>query len=297
MSPTTAPRTETDTGSEPLRGELIELLGFQYDVQCAAPGTPWEFWSAKRLPRRRYDARVSDINSGDTVRTRGDAVAWCMKEAWRRHVATTTHARHPALHGPHRFSTEPVVEQLEPGYERVILMGQEWRLHTLESGRDKSWLSDPHTPPSGILDGMSRGFNMHRMRGDSLPAVLKVGTSRMLGTASPTTQCVMCPLGEPGFPKGGRRKIRVGLEGQPGLDETLCLSHAVDYFVPYPEQRPLLGRRDRTEWGEVLEDWMFEDAEAAQGEEAIPGVRRRWQALLTAFPDIEVDTGAQDVAV
>ncbi|MEV4741636.1 hypothetical protein [Streptomyces sp. NPDC049555] len=104
-STTTPPRPETGAGAAktatgPVHGEVVEFFGLQYDVWGTAVGTQWESWSAKRLPKR-LDATATHTNSGESVLTREDAVAWCMKEAWHRHIAITVHARHPALYGPH----------------------------------------------------------------------------------------------------------------------------------------------------------------------------------------------------
>ncbi|MFC4512157.1 hypothetical protein [Streptomyces ehimensis] len=261
---------------DPVHGEVVEFFGFQYDVWGTAVGTQWESWSAKRLPKR-HDAMATHTNGGESVLTREDAIAWCMKEAWHRHIAVTVHARHPALHGPHRFSMEPVFELLEPQYERVIWMGKEWRLHTLKPGGKKSWLSGPHTPPNGIADGLPRAHNLHMMRGGSLSGALHPLTVRLLGAAPPRTQCAMCA---PRY-SSDLRRVRVGLAGRPEVDEPLCLHHVLGYFVSFDEQRRMHELEGPwMQWRDRLHDLMYEDAQAAEEGRAIPGVRRRWLALL-----------------
>ncbi|MEU5429784.1 hypothetical protein AB0H73_29910 [Streptomyces olivoreticuli] len=270
------PDDQEDEPGLPPRGEVVEFFGFRYDVFGIGIGERWESWGAKRMPLR-HDSMATH-NSGD--RTRDLAIRWCKKEAWDRHLAKSVHARHPALYGPHRFSVEPVVETLEPGYERVICMGTEWRLHAPTIGAKKLWLSDALTPTSGIPEGLPRERQMHSVRGLSLSEVLSIGLARLLGTSPRDVDCVMC---EPGGSWGRhkQRKIRIGLDGRPDVNEVLCLHHAFNYFVPWEEARRLFDLEGSwMPWRDMLHDWLYEDAEAAEAGAEPPGVRSRWQTYL-----------------
>ncbi|MHA7956256.1 hypothetical protein ACX9I7_00665 [Streptomyces sp. L500] len=262
----------------PLLGEVVEYFGFEYDVFGWSVGTRFESWGAKRLPRR-HDGIATDTHRGKGVRSREAAVAWCLREAWERHIAKTVHARHPALYGPHRFSAEPVVEQLEPDYERVIWMGQEWRLHAPVPGVEKVWVSGALQPTTGIPAPQPRARQMHVMRRESLEAVLTPDIIRILGTAPQDVACVMC---EPGVRiRYRQRKIRVGLAGRPEVNEVACLAHIFRFFV-HSEEENLLHDLGEGWWlgRDELWDWVYEDAEAAEDGREVPGVRRRWLAHL-----------------
>ncbi|WP_367132992.1 MULTISPECIES: hypothetical protein [Streptomyces] len=273
------PDDQDDEPGLPPRGEVVEFFGFQYDVVGIGVGEPWEFWCAKRMPLR-HDAMASHTNDGESVRTRDHAVRWCKEEAWKRHIAKTVHARHPALYGPHRFSVEPVVETLEPGYDRVIWMGAEWRLHAPTIGAKNLWRSDALTPTTGIPDGHPREYQMHMLRGESLYQVLNIDLVRLLGTSSTDVSCAMCPPGG-AWGRHKARKIRIGLGGRPDVDEVLCLRHAFNYFVPWEEERRLYGLEGSwMPWRDVLHDWLYEDAEAVEARGEPAGVRARWQAHL-----------------
>lgn len=272
-------RTPPSSDPLPLLGEIVEYFGFEYDVFGGDIGTRYESWGAKRLPRR-LDGLTTDTNGGKGVRSREAAVAWCLREAWERHIAKTVHARHPALYGPHRFSTEPVVEQLEPDYERVICMGQEWRLHAPVPGVEKVWCSDALQPTTGIPDPQPRARQMHLLRGHSLAAALTPDLIRILGTAPQGVACIMC---DPDVRiRYRQRKIRVGLAGRPEVNEAVCLHHVYRYFVPWEEERPLYDLDEGNWWvgTDVLWDWVYEDAEAAENGRDAPGVRHRWLAHL-----------------
>ncbi|MGI5526764.1 hypothetical protein ACQEVX_04845 [Streptomyces syringium] len=263
----------------PPSGEVVEFFGFHYDVFGVGVGEEWEFWGAKRMPLH-HDAMATHTNSGDSVPTRDHAVRWCKQEAWNRHIAKTVHARHPALYGPHRFSAEPVVETLEPGYERVIWMGVEWRLHAPTISAKQLWRSNALTPPSGIPDGHPREYQMRMLRGDSLYQALSFDLARLLGTSPRNVDCVMC---EPGGAWGRHktRKIRIGLGGRPEVNEVLCLHHALNYFVPWEEERRLYDLEGHwMPWRDMLHDWLYEDAEAVEAGAEPPCVRSRWQAHL-----------------
>ncbi|CAM5306171.1 hypothetical protein [Streptomyces abikoensis] len=277
-------RDDQEEPGLPPRGEVVEFFGFQYDVSGVGIGEPWEFWCAKRMPLR-HDAMATHTNDGETVPTRDHAVRWCKKEAWSRHIARTVHARHPALYGPHRFSVEPVVEILEPGYERVICMGAEWRLQVPPFGAKKLWRSGALTPVSGIPDGLPRAYQMHMLRGDSLEAALSFDLVRLLGTSPKDVDCVMCPPGG-AWGRHKQRKIRIGLDGRPEVNEVLCLHHAFNYFVPWEEERHLYDLEGPwMRWRDLLHDWLYEDAEAAEVGHELPGVRSRWLFHL-AWTDV-----------
>lgn len=59
---------------------------------------------------------------------------WCTEEPESAPESSTPWERHPALVGPLPFSPEQQITELEPGYERVVQFGQEYRMRT-ERGR------------------------------------------------------------------------------------------------------------------------------------------------------------------
>ncbi|MET7814242.1 hypothetical protein ABZT26_25765 [Streptomyces sp. NPDC005395] len=187
-------------------------------------------------------------------------------EAYWRHLATTVHERHPALVGPLHFSVDPDVEELEPGYERIIWLGEEHRLQVhrgdlKELGKKRpKWVRSSAQSPARTTDnGEARDVQMHMIRGASLAGALHPETICLLGTERPATDCWAC---EPG-PAGGRHtkpKVRVGLAGRPELEAVLCIHHALGYWVPWEVQRrgydvipgPWMV------WDAKLKGWFFE---------------------------------------
>ncbi|MEU1307750.1 hypothetical protein ABZ419_02475 [Streptomyces cinnamoneus] len=273
-----------EEGRPPL-GEVVELFGFRYDLRGFEVGTMGEYWQAQRLPWLR-DSLVTDDDGDGDFRTRRDALMCCTREAWYKALSV----RYPVLYGPHRFSTEPVIEVLEPGYERVIWMGCEWRLYAPKLGGKRLWRIRPNGMSYDSTYGHSRAYHMHMIRGGSLAYALDPQTIRLLGTAPHTVPCVMCEPGEPGWYEGPRLKVRIGLAGRPEVDEPLCLSHVFNYYVPWEEEHRLYDMEGAwMPWRDLLHDWMYEDAEAAEAGREVPGVRRRWLAFVA-----EVDAGLRE---
>ncbi|MFD5565537.1 hypothetical protein [Kitasatospora griseola] len=123
------PTVEWDgEGLEPT-GELVDCSGYLYQLHGVRVGTPEEFWCAKRLPLE-LDAAASHIKGGRTVGTRAEALAWAEAEGAERRAHRDLWDRHPPLMGPLRFSSKPVITELEPGYESVVQFGTEYRLFT-----------------------------------------------------------------------------------------------------------------------------------------------------------------------
>ncbi|MFD0351853.1 hypothetical protein ACFQ0M_48540 [Kitasatospora aburaviensis] len=123
------PSVEWDgEGLEPT-GELVRCSGYLYQLTGVCVGTPEEFWCAKRLPLEN-DAYASHIDGGLSVPTRAKALAWAEAEGAERRAHRNAWERHPALVRPLPFSNTPVITELEPGYERVVQFGSEFRLFT-----------------------------------------------------------------------------------------------------------------------------------------------------------------------
>ncbi|MFJ9719899.1 hypothetical protein ACIRPQ_28905 [Streptomyces sp. NPDC101213] len=280
-----------DDGYQP-RGkdeEFWEFYGDRYVMTGVCVGSDDEFWGAKRLP---YQANMAacDINDGESLPTRAACLKRMEQEAYWRHLARAVHHRHPALIGPLPFTLEPRIEELEPGYERIIWLGQEHRLHIRRGDlkelrkTNPKWVRSPATTAARTSDvGEPRVVQMHMIRAAALSAVLHPETVRLLGTTRPDTDCWMCEPG-PAWGRHKKPKVRIGLLGQPELEAVLCVHHALGYWVPYEVQRrghdvipgPWMV------WQAKLAGWFYEMAHEAEGGPKVVPVLIRWHTYLAS---------------
>lgn len=80
------------------------------------------------LPHSNSSASVFHSNGGEGVETREKAIALAKMDATRQNRVRNLAAAYPPLTGPLPTTLEPVVQELEPGYERVVHFGREFRL-------------------------------------------------------------------------------------------------------------------------------------------------------------------------
>ncbi|MFI8928244.1 DUF3560 domain-containing protein [Streptomyces sp. NPDC053474] len=121
---------------------------------------------------------------------------------------------YPALVGPLPFSPEQVVEELEPGYERVIQWGTEWRMRSDHRGRviEVYWVGTP--PEQRHACDISRAHALETaIRCRSFSSVAFVpGALELVGLWDTTkVRCEMCESGWAwGRGDSPKLKIRVG---------------------------------------------------------------------------------------
>lgn len=126
--------TDTSYDTYEPRGEVVEFHEHRYDVFGWIHENPaaWDgkrgCWGWIRLPHSNSSASVFHSNGGEGVETREKAIALAKMDATRQNRVRNLAAAYPPLTGPLPTTLEPVVQELEPGYERVVHFGREFRL-------------------------------------------------------------------------------------------------------------------------------------------------------------------------
>ncbi|PJN21149.1 DEAD/DEAH box helicase family protein [Kitasatospora sp. CB02891] len=215
------PAVEWDgVGLEPT-GELVNCSGYLYQLSGVRVGTPEEFWCGKRLPLE-LDAAASHIKGGRTVGTRAEALAWAEAEGAERRAHRDLWDRHPPLVGPLRFSSRPVITELELGYERVVQFGVEYRLFT--NGKRVEAASAGSAPGDKyrflVYGGARRAEALSNVESCAFGAVPS-GALTLVGPHPRTdVQCVCCA---PGSANGRGKTLKAALGLANGDQVLVCV--------------------------------------------------------------------------
>ncbi|MFB6830519.1 hypothetical protein [Streptomyces hydrogenans] len=195
--------------------------------------------------------------------------------------------RHPALVGPLPFSPEQHVTVLEPGYERVVQWGSEWRMRT--AGNKVVELYSARFGPDGEKD-ITREHALNNVIPCGSAGAIPVAAFKVVGMHMSTkVRCVRCESGW-AWGRGDSKKMRV-LVGP--YEVAVCVGpfHGGP-LVPHEVTAKLTGDKERaaiTAYAERLEVERL----AAQQSAVVP--RQRDGNVAPAVSEEAGDNERQEV--
>ncbi|MFD0351932.1 hypothetical protein ACFQ0M_48935 [Kitasatospora aburaviensis] len=277
------PSVEWDgEGLEPT-GELVRCSGYLYQLTGVCVGTPEEFWCAKRLPLEN-DAYASHIDGGLSVPTRAKALAWAEAEGAERRAHRNAWERHPALVRPLPFSNTPVITELEPGYERVVQFGSEFRLFT--SGKRVEAASAQSAPGNKyaflLYGGKKRAAALSNIQLAAFTAVPSDALTLVGPHPRTEDHCVYCGPGT----SNGRAKTEKAEVAVAGADPVrVCVPGHIQFTGLVPVE--LLTGRTPDERNAVIRQYV----------QAVGGLAEMPVPLQQAEPEATVEPDPESAAL